>query len=126
VGVSLFVLLFRPAFGPFSVGGVLFLSGLAILLLSAPQVALHKALEHSKDRVLDAEWQRLAGAGVDGITSSLEQLSLADRAQVYDAMSTLAESPTWVYNPPDMFSVGGTWLLPLLPLAADWLWRHKA
>jgi hypothetical protein len=121
VGVATFVLLFRPAFGLLSVGIVFVLTGLGLLMLAAPQYALHLALEHTKRAVLDAVYQKWVG-GFEATTATnfdamTSKLLSSEGMHLHDTVHTIIDAHTWPYNPRHVMSVLGTWVIPFLALA---------
>lgn len=114
IGVALFVLLFRPAFGPYNFAAITILTGLGLLMISTPQFFLHGALETLKIDLVYAAWREL-GVGNEA-PKFPALLSDSHGVELYDLLASMAAARTWVYSPTDTLVVVGTWIIPLLVL----------
>lgn len=127
VGVALFVVFFRPAFDILSASIVFVLTGLGLLMISAPQFALHKALDRTKQALLDAvyhKWIENSGTHTpDDVEGYMAKFLSPNGARMQELIRSIIETPTWPYNPVDVMSVLGTWIIPFFALAVSQLLR---
>jgi hypothetical protein len=101
VGVSLFILLFRPSPTIASSVLVCVLSLVSFVILFAPQYAIHRALAEMRVKLLEAAAQTLAGdVQPDGESLAKFVNELADpRGQeLLKVVESVATSRTWAYG----------------------------
>jgi hypothetical protein len=111
VGIALFVILFRPAIGLISAAFLMLITLVGMLMFFVPQWYMHVVLERTKGEILREGWLPFGQINPQVLWRVLsDERSL----QHYDMLVSIGQSRTWVYDPTDLFSVGGTWLIPAL------------
>ena len=122
VGVSLVVLLYDLKFEPNQIVTVLVFTALGLGIFLLPELAIHTALDRVRHDVLNEAIRRLkTPASADGA----DWRTLVDRTDAASSdgfdrvVQEAINTPTWTYDLVNVSTVLGTWLLPLLPLAAN-------
>lgn len=125
VGVSLFVLLFRPEFSVPAVVAVALLTLLGLTMIFWPQYALHKAMNRTRSDLLRTAsamlLQEISPAQIADREDYLKRM-LDPRAQQIEAfIRSVTATRTWIYNVRDVATVAAQWLLPLASLGVTLL-----
>jgi hypothetical protein len=99
-GISLFIVFFRlsPTLGTVLVIGGL--SGIAFVILFAPQYAIHRVLSETKRSILEAGALKLAGDvtyGKDGLDDFLSRLAKEEGQDLVKVLEAVSLARTWVY-----------------------------
>jgi len=120
-GVSLFVIWFRPEFNPVCILSILLLTMIGLTMILWPQYALHRGLQHTKQHLLSIAFIMLYNSlGLD-TTQKLDviadHLVKHENQQIINFIRSLIETQTWIYDPRDIPSILGVWVLPIASLA---------